>query len=136
MARASSRVLLCDNRAPPGSAPRAEFLQRMRGALMEIHAAVGAAEGPVRAEHLAAAAKAREPRLGMKAARRLRQQQSRERELERLQLEGGGDSRWGLFAMVVSATQMTASAFGMAYSLVAPSPAPPERLERPPDSFL
>jgi hypothetical protein len=66
------RVLVCDNRAPPGSSPRAAFLERMAGALREVGELVNRAEGPVTGEHVAAAAKAREPRLGLKARRRLR----------------------------------------------------------------
>ena len=41
------RVLVCDNRAPPGSSPRAAFLSRLAGALREIQDAVNGDEGPV-----------------------------------------------------------------------------------------
>lgn len=73
---AAGRVVLCDNRAAPGSTARNVFLRHMTEALRNVDAEVTQAEGPVTALDLAAAAKAREPRLGLKARRRLRQREA------------------------------------------------------------
>jgi hypothetical protein len=125
---ARGRVMQCDNRAPPGSSSRAAFLERFSAALHEVEVLVHrAGEGPVTGEYVAAAAKAREPRLGLKARRRLRQQEARSRERE-----GTGKGA----SLAVGLGGGFFGLFGAVASTICPPPRPKQAATRMPDTTL
>ena len=125
VAAAGGRTLLADHRAPPGSPARLAFAAGMAAALGDVAAGAAArGEGPITREHVEAAAKAREPRLGMKARRRLRQVEARRREREAGR-GGGGGVFGGLFDLVAAVA-----------TVVCPPPGPKKLPNRLPDTDL
>ena len=117
--------LLCDNRAP-GVAVPVEFLTSLSRELQTVEDAFTTTQGPVTSEHVAVAAKAREPRLGLKARRRLRQQEAARRH----RAERGAGGEW------VGLGGAFFGLFGAVAQIVCPPPGPKKATNRPPECEL